>query len=397
MKRLVAVMALVAVPVLGACRSGSVGVGEARLKEGEAEISHSGGAWKATGSGIVRRGDRVRVREGAAVLEMDGGAQLELRAGSVVQVGRTPVLEAGDLLVVPSDRPVTVEAGGVSAVVTAGAARLARTLAFEAASYAGGLEVRSADRSLGVPALRQVSVAAPGLIPPGPSALALRKPEDPWDRRFLGEWIDLGRDLESRSNGLTGQLPKGAGAVPSFYHLLLPELEREPAFRTLLDANWPRGETVVGAAIALESRKGDFVQRWTNVFGFRAEDASWGLVALDQEVSADAVTRRIEQAVGRFVDVGREAALPPPPPPAPPPVVPPPTEEVASPPTTVRPPRRTPPAPEPPPAPPPELALPPTGIETIDTVQAPLVETLAGLLDSVLDVVGLGGTPRPGG
>jgi hypothetical protein len=61
----------------------------------------------------------------------------------------------------------------------------------------------------------------------------------------------------------------------------------------------PPGDTLVGAAIALESTRGTFAERWAAVFGFRDQNAGWGLVALDQGVARAALLATMDGAVSR--------------------------------------------------------------------------------------------------
>jgi hypothetical protein len=122
---------------------------------------------------------------------------------------------------------------------------------------------------------------------------------DPWDRRFLGDAIDLGRDLDGLSRGFTAQLGPRARASASLLRDVLPPLAGESAFIDgLVDAQSSPGESLIGAAIVVEA-SGGFLQRWTEVFAFRADGARWGLVALDQQVMRDALRGRIDDAVSR--------------------------------------------------------------------------------------------------
>ena len=128
------------------------------------------------------------------------------------------------------------------------------------------MSVESAGQSLAVPALRQADVPAVGLVPSRPVPLIYRD-SDTWDRRFLGDWIDLGRDLESSSRGLTGELPAGDRPSTVFYRRLVPGLRSQPAFTPgLLGRGHDPGETVVGAAITVTGRRGVFAQRWDGVY-----------------------------------------------------------------------------------------------------------------------------------
>src|SRR5207253_2816528 len=151
-----------------------------------------------------------------------------------------------------------------------------------------------------------------GLVPDRPVPLRYRA-SDAWDRRFLADAIDLGRDLDARSRGITGQLGPDQGRTAGFYRLVLPGLDREADFsQAMLDtttADLTTGERLVGAVIAIEGRRGSFARRWTSTFAFRADGAAWGLVALDQGVTrAGSLVTDLDLALGRLTAPGAVAA-----------------------------------------------------------------------------------------
>lgn len=285
--------------------------------DGRVEVAASGGPFGAVNSTTraLRPGDRVQVLEGSAILALGEGASIELRAGSTAALlnplGRVPTAELidGDALVVAPTSVRVVVAG--TTLTVQGAARATRGLAVAAATYQGTTRVESAGKSLDVPALRQVTIAAAGLVPARPSPLTF-SPADVWDQRFLGDAIELSSQLVNRSRGVTNQLG-AAGGTPALYRSLLPSLEAEPSFGTaLLATGRPAGETVIGAAIALAASDGSFDARWQAVFSFHDEGAAWGLVVLDQGVSRSAVIEGVDAAIA--VLQGRRAATPPQPP-----------------------------------------------------------------------------------
>jgi hypothetical protein len=204
-----------------------------------------------------------------------------------------------------------VSAGNADARVRDGAAHITRGLGVTAASYAGDLAVTSAGRDLMVPALRQAGVPGPGLLPAAPTPLDYRA-DNPWDRRYLGDAIDLGDELQGRSEGFTAQLAPGEGHTAGFYRQLLPALESEQAFtQALLPPDMAPGETLVGAAIAVQGKTGNFLDRWRSVFGFHDQGARWGLVALDQHVTRGPLLSEVDDALGRRSVGATTAAAPP--------------------------------------------------------------------------------------
>lgn len=389
--------ALLAVAALGAtgCSDGGPKRGEARLElDGTAIVERRDGDQETVDDDTdLRAGDRVELTGGTGRLVLRDGVRMELREGigdaanSMVLMGTLPVLEAGDLLVSAPEESA-VSAGGSTVVVDRGAARLSRALGVGVASYDGEVRLDSAGLERVVPALREMQVPALGRPPRAPRPLDYQ-PSDPWDRRFLGAAIDLGRTLEALASGYTQNLRQGEGRTPGFFRLVLPGLDDEPEFGAqLLDLDRAPGETLVGAAITDLGRRGSFAERWTSVFEFRDAGAEWGLVALDQDVSGTPLLGVVEEAVGSsplaFAPAtpsggsgGGGAPAPggqapgTPPPTSPPPTTPPPT---TPPPTT--PPPTTP--------PPPETPLSPV----LDPVIEPVTDVVSGLVGGLL-----GGSP----
>lgn len=395
MRRLAAVLAAVVIVLAGsACSDDEVQAGEASVlvdKGSRVMVAERGEDLRpAEGRVTLHVGSQVKVLEGSASVSLHEGAQLEVRKGSEIQLGNPVVLVSDDLLVTSGATPLKVAAAG-SQFAVSGVARLSRDFAVSGAVYRGSVTLRSAARSLTIPALRQAAAASLGVLPAEPEALDY-DPADPWDRRFLGSAIDLGSELEAKSDGFTRSLRPGEGHTAGFYRVLLPELEDEPAFGAeLVGDDHPPGELLVGATIALSGKRGTFAERWASVFAFREQKARWGLVALDQQVNdLQGVVGAVDQAIGRqsFAFAPRPvvpspvvAAAPPPPAPveAPPAVqtpraaAPPPARPTSTPPTTA----------------PPLLALPqlvpdPEPLPPTINLLTPLVDTLAATIDGLL-------------
>jgi hypothetical protein len=307
---------VVAVAALGSglvgCSSHALGPGEARLtvSSGRAQVAATGENWHSAHSDQrLHRNDRVRVLSGLADVHLSSDRSVELRPGGELQVLPDPALLKGDVLATAKGTPLTVTAGSADARVHDGAAHVARALGVTAASYVGDLAVTSAGRELTVPALRQAGVPGPGLVPANPSPLDYRA-DNPWDRRYLGDAIDLGDELQARSEGFTAQLAPGEGQTAGFYRQLLPALENQPEFtQALLQPDAAPGDTLVGAAIVVQGHNGTFLDRWRSVFAFRDQGARWGLVALDQHVTRGPLLSDVDDALGRR-SVGTTLAAP---------------------------------------------------------------------------------------
>ena len=304
MRRLSALLAAAAIAVVGAgCTGDKVKADEVSVlieRGSRVLVGERGeGLRLARGRRILHLGAQVKVLEGSASIALHDGSQLEVRKGSEVAVGSPVVLVAEDLLVTSAKKPLLVTAAG-SRFSVDGVAKLSRDLAVSAATYRGRVAVKSAGRTLTVPALREAAAASLGVLPAEPDALDY-DPADAWDRRFLGAAIDLGEELEAKSEGFTRSLRPGEGHTPGFYRLLLPDLETEPAFGEELVADQREpGDLLVGATIAVSGRLGSFAERWSNVFEFRDQGARWGLVALDQQVNdLQGVVASVDAAIGR--------------------------------------------------------------------------------------------------
>jgi hypothetical protein len=307
---------VVAVAALGSglvgCSSHALGPGEARLtvSSGRAQVAATGENWhNAHSDQRLHRNDRVRVLSGLADVHLSSDRTVEVRPGGELQVLPDPALLKGDVLATAKGTPLTVTAGSADARVHDGAAHVARALGVTAASYVGDLAVISAGRELTVPALRQAGVPGPGLVPATPSPLDYRA-DNPWDRRYLADAIDLGDELQARSEGFTAQLAPGEGHTAGFYRQLLPALENQPEFtQALLQPDAAPGDTLVGAAIVVQGHSSTFLDRWRSVFAFRDQGARWGLVALDQHVNRGPLLSDVDGALGRR-SVGTTLAAP---------------------------------------------------------------------------------------
>lgn len=252
----------------------------------------------------LQPGDTIRVVDGDGVLELPGDREVLLREGSEVVAGVAPKILDGGAVVVADGDAVNFSVGSVDAQLATGAARVQRGLGVTIALYGGDATVRSAGRTFegGLPALRQITVPATGLLPRAAVPLVYNeKSPDAWDRRFLGDAILFGRYLDTLSRGFTSQLGTAQRASTSLLREVLPALATEPAFGDDLFGGDDRspGEALVGAAIVVESGTGSFLHRWDSVFGFRADGAPWGLVALDQEIRSAALRQTLDAAIAR--------------------------------------------------------------------------------------------------
>jgi hypothetical protein len=183
----------------------------------------------------------------------------------------------------------------------AGAAKLRRSSSLVAGVYDGSVLLQSEGQTLGVPRYRQAVAAGTGILPATPRPLDLRA-TDEWDRRMLGDVISLSEQLEFFGRGFESQLPVDAQVSPQFFKAVLPQLAAEPLTPTIL-AGRSAGENLIGLVL-IGMDRGDFNTRVGSIFGFRADGASWGLVAADRGLNPNPVLSGLESAAGRAVQEG---------------------------------------------------------------------------------------------
>jgi len=316
--------------VLVGCNPSTNPTGEGRLEPGSQVLIATRGGRPVTTSRArpLQSGDSVEVFQGTAKVTLPDGQVLELQPRSVLVLDQGPELRSGDLLVTsPSGSAPTspIRAAG-SEVRASGATRITFVPALRVVSYQGTSTLRSGARQINVPALRTADVSLPGLLPGRPSPLTLDR-ADPWVGRFLREAVDGEAGLESRSRGFTSQVGARDASSPPFYSGLLPGLAAQAALQQDLVDRFGRaqpdtpvraGEVLIGSIVALQGQRATFADRFAGAAAFRAEGASWALVAVDQQVpSIDAVLRMVDAAVN--VAPLELAAPPPPPAPEPPP------------------------------------------------------------------------------
>jgi hypothetical protein len=291
---------------------GNGGVGDARLStKGRVLVTAVNGVRRTvTGTVALHRGETVEAVEGAMTVELPDGSSVEGRPSfkssdpTRMKIAQPVELLAGDLLVTATSG-TDVDSGGNRVHLDTGvagpsAARVSRSLAVGAGVYRGRATLDSAGQTRVIAALRALEVSALGRPPTSASPLKIDDSQtDPWDRRFLGEAIDLGHTLANYSTVYTRTLGAGNGVTVGAYKTALPALANEADFTPALTAASPHdaGETFIGAAIASLSRRGTFVERWREIFAFRDAGANWGFVALDQGIGSDPLLSTIQDAL----------------------------------------------------------------------------------------------------
>lgn len=293
----IAMVTVIALVVASCGGDDGPGPEQARLEvEGRASVTTADGAIETVaGRATLGFGDVVSMEEGTAVLELADGSTYELRfrgdVGTEITVGAPPTVTAGDALVV-AGFPARVKVD--TATLTAQGALRVDAEETVAAAYAGRTRVAGVGDIDELTGLRRLVLVAGAELEP-----ISFDGTDEWDRRFLGEAVAFGDRLEALARGYTNDLPPGGGRTAGFFQAVVPALADEREFNDdLLAVERAPGETLVGAAIAVQGRIGTFRHRWAAVFAFRDAGARWGLVALDQGVSSAPVLETIELAIG---------------------------------------------------------------------------------------------------
>jgi hypothetical protein len=304
----IAALVVAATVAVGMQNGPAIKAGEARLvlNGATAQIAFVGQRFlPVSGSPTLHAGDRIKVLTGEPELHLANNARTGLRGGSVVRIGAAGgpaiTLEKGDALASGRLTVATLEAN----VLVRGTAKVFEQSGLIAGAYDGTVTVQPSDApAKTVNQFRQVAVLGLGAGVSTVEALHVDE-NDRWDRRILGDVLDLDARLESFATGFDAQVPVGSGSTPGFYKQLIPSLEGNDITPEMF-AGRSAGENLIGfTLVALD--KGTFAERVTRIFGFRDLGARWGLVAADRGLHPSTVLDSYQGALGRSV---RSASAP---------------------------------------------------------------------------------------
>ncbi|HUR78672.1 MAG TPA: hypothetical protein VMZ22_12050 [Acidimicrobiales bacterium] len=247
--------------------------GTARLVPGDAEVTVHRATPVARADALLRAGDSLTVTRGIATLRTDSGA-MHARGGSAIAItDGAPRITRGDVLVQGQAFDVAMRS---ATVAINGVARVRQGLSLEVGLYRGGAVVRTVTETFGLPRLRRAIVAGVGGPASVTTAPLVINATDTWDRKFLGDAIELDAALSARSRGITMQLA-GRGKE------LIGQVAATAGWSDLtVLASQPIGEFVVAAELARAAKLGD--DAVPAALRLRADGASWGLIALEQGV-----------------------------------------------------------------------------------------------------------------
>lgn len=267
--------------------------GDVRLVQGDDPLS-------VEGTEVVAPGDLVVTGPGGrARLELGLGRSLELAPRAAVEVGGLGLAEVveGSVLARAEDPGLSLRAGDAEIEGRGSVFRVDRGFSVTLAVYRGEAAV-PASGVPPVPALRQMTVVAGGSVPRGAQPLVVR-PDDPWDARLLGPFIDLGLRLVDLQRGLGRQLPPDQSA-----QAVADVLGREfspSAVDALSDRDVPAAEAVVAAVVSEEAaRVGEvsLLSALEHVVDLRLEGAHWIVVLASSGVVGATLIEQLSRLSG---------------------------------------------------------------------------------------------------
>jgi hypothetical protein len=273
------IVAIVCLAMLaGACaRSGSGGALRIVPLGGDVFVVHGSEESPVTEPQELSVGDSIRTGPGGmAFVEFPGDRAVELAPSTELAIpaaDRSELAHGRALFHAPDG--MTVASGPAQIEGTGEYFRVDRYVgALRLGVYSGSASIEGWDGR--VPSLHQVGVSA-GIVPEPPRPLDL-DPRDRWDRRLLGDAMDLGDALTDIARGLASQLRPRAEAVP--LESVLPQ--RFPARGAQSELrSVPVADGLVAAMVALQAARADDrspLQVLRDVVRLRQLGAEWSIV-----------------------------------------------------------------------------------------------------------------------
>ena len=254
-------------------------------------------------------GDLVRTgADGRARLELGVGRSVELAPRAEVVVGGLGLAEVveGSVLARADDPGVALLAGDAEIEGRGSVFRVDRGFSVTLAVYRGEAAVTGAGVP-SVPALRQLTVVAGGSVPRGPRPLVV-DPDDPWDVRLLGPFIDLGLRLVGLQQGLGRQVPSERAVVELLGREVPPPLARALSSRPVAPT-----EAILAAVVALEAAADDeasLLSVLDQVLDLRLQGAHWIVVLAQWGLVGTALIEELGRLSALLAEVVAPSAAP---------------------------------------------------------------------------------------
>ena len=234
---------------------------------------------------VVRPGSALTAGPGARV-RLEGGEKraLELAGDTRASIlgSRRISLDNGSVLGETGEGSLSVDATGMNVRLNDGAARVIRQLGtLHVGVYAGDAHVDLLGNVVDIPAYRQQDFSGGSAVERTPVPLDLKE-TDPWDRRLLGDVIELDAKLNQFRRGFNAEFG-GQAADPVFF-VAFVSLRRAAEVAATAQEDVTAGDTLIGLVFAQrlaardgnDSRVGRYFSEMTAEFRL---GATWGLIA----------------------------------------------------------------------------------------------------------------------
>jgi hypothetical protein len=374
---------LLLVAVLGgACsRSGEAStesVGTVSRVQGSVDLVRDGETTSALADSDLLAGDELRV-DGTGIVNFDlgkGGAYELVRGSALLRPSGVVKLTDG-ILVIRSDKPLDADLEALGVSFDRGTVRVELPGPGRVAAYeVENLTVTSGAQEVPLPQLWQLSVLEDGKLDQARPLQFSR--DDALDAGELAHALDADGKLGNLLRGVEPQLAATNGAALT-QRINAAGISPESLARF---STASRSDQLMGLAFAREWKKelpAELVQGFEQALALKVLGATWGLVAQNFDVSADALVGSLQSEITAVLfpnGTTQIDTLVPRPAPAPPPR-----------PAATQPPRGTAPAPPPPPAPGPAgtVAPSPTPPGLVGPVLDPLRPLLPAELEAIVD------------
>ena len=262
-------------------------------------------------SRALREGDIVRpgwgiVSSPGASVRLEGGEKraVELAGDTRAAVlgSRRMSLEHGSALGETGSGSLSFDVTGTNVRLNDGAARLVNELGtLHVGVYSGEAHVDLLGTVVDVPPLRQQDFLGGSAAERTPAPLELH-PSDPWDRRLLGDVIELDTRLTQFKRGFNAEF--GQQATDPVFFVAFVSLRRTAEVASTAQDDVTAGDTLIGLVFAQElaARDGNDarVGRYFSemVAEFRL-GATWGLIAKERGLDLRGLLPAVLDAIRR--------------------------------------------------------------------------------------------------
>lgn len=248
---------------------------------------------------IVKTGKDARVRlstDGKQAIELAPETEATIRGAGGVSLDRGSALgEAGS-------RSLSFDSGGIGVQIASGAARLERLLGtLRVGVYSGAARVSLLGRGVDVPAYRELFFAGGIPVERSPKPLQLNA-ADPWDRRLLGDVLELDRELAQFGRGFNSEFGAQA-AAPVFFVNFVP-VPQAVATVAAAPVGTSAADKLIGLVFAQQIAQRDgnpaHVRTLFNaLIAERRAGATWGLIAKERGLQLRPLLQAVLGAIRR--------------------------------------------------------------------------------------------------